>query len=147
MSKTYYQTEDLARDLVGRTINKIFMSHEYLQLDTSGGTFVYTVEGDCCSVSYFYDFYGVEKLLKGNPVVSVKEIELDEPTDADARRGDVVRAYGFEIVTEDPELGEVTSVFSFRNDSNGYYGGWMSFTDARPSYLKELTTDELGLMS
>ena len=65
MSKYYYGTEDLAKDLVGRTVNKIFMSNDYLQFDTDGGTFVYAVEGDCCSTSYFYDFHGVEKLLKG----------------------------------------------------------------------------------
>jgi hypothetical protein len=145
MSKDFYYGEDLAKDLVGKTVHKILMSHDYLEFDTSGGTFVYTVEGDCCSQSYFYDFHGVDKLLAGNPVVSAKEIELAEPTDEDARNGDVVAAYGFEIVTADPSFGDVTSVFSFRNDSNGYYGGWMHYTTARPEGLKELTRDELGL--
>ena len=141
----YYDT-DLNKDLTGKTIQKIFMSHGYLQFDTDGGTFVYAVEGDCCSQSYFYDFHGVKKLLSGNPVVSAREIELEEPTDEDARNGDVVVAYGYEIVTEDPKFGEVTSVFSFRNDSNGYYGGSMYYTKERPTGLKELTDDELGLI-
>lgn len=146
MSKNYYNSEDLARDLCGRIIQRIAMSHDYLQFDTDAGTFVYRVEGDCCSQSYFYDFHGVEKLLAGNPVVSAREIPLDDPTDEDARNGDVVVAYGFEIVTNDPEFGEVTSVFSFRNDSNGYYGGWMCYTEDRPTDLKELAIDELGLL-
>lgn len=145
MSKDYYGSEDLSRDLVGKTIKRIFMSNKYLQFDTSGSTFLYTVDGDCCSYSYFYDFHGVKKLLLGNPVISAREIELSEPTDEDARKDDVVAAYGFEIVTEDPKYGEVTSVFSFRNDSNGYYGGWMFYTDERPNTLKELTDDELGI--
>jgi hypothetical protein len=145
MSRGYYDTKDLSKDLVGRTIQKISMSHEYLRFDTSGGTFVYTVEGDCCSYSYFYDFHGVKKLLAGNPVVSARAVDLADPTDEDAKNGDEVVAYGFEIVTNDPEFGEVTSVFSFRNDSSGYYGGWMSYTEARPQGLKELADDELGL--
>lgn len=145
MSKDYYDGTDLARDLVGRIVEKIFMSSDYLRFDTNGGTFVYAVEGDCCSRSYFYDFHGVKKLLAGNPVLSADAIQLDEPTDEDARNGDVVVAYGFEIVSDDPKLGEVTSVFSFRNDSNGYYGGWMFYTGERPENLKELTDDELGI--
>lgn len=147
MSRIYYESDDLSKDLTEAIIQKISISHEYLRFDTANkGTFVYTVEGDCCSESYFYDFHGVKKLLAGNPVSSARSIELDDPTDEDSRNGDVVIAYGFEIVTDDPKFGEVTSVFSFRNNSNGYYGGWMRYTTERPDALKQITDDELGLL-
>lgn len=144
MSKYYIDRvpHDLA-DLLGKTVKRIFMSQEYLQFHTNEGTFTYTVEGGCCSHSYFYDFHGVKKLLAGNPVVSVRSIPMEVLSDEDAWA--FVKAYGFEIVTEDPTYGEVTSVFSFRNDSNGFYGGWMKRTNSAPADLKELTDEELGL--
>ena len=54
------------------------------------------------------------------PVVSTAEIPLDDAAESD---DELTRCYGYEIVTEHPTFGEVTCVFSFRNDSNGYYGG------------------------
>jgi len=70
---------------------------------------------------------GVKKLLKGNVVVSAKSIDLegkDIVGDKDKKSyQESISVYGYEIVTKDPVLGEVTSVFSFRNYSNGYYGG------------------------
>jgi hypothetical protein len=76
----------------------------------------------------------------------VKQIDLAKPNDEDSAAGDVVAAYGFEIVTTDPKFGDVTSVFSFRNDSNGYYGGNLyqmdRIGDSMPS--RELTDDFLG---
>lgn len=111
--------------LVGRSIRRVFMNEEFLLFDTDAGPLAFTVEGDCCSSSYFYDFVGVGKLLANGRVVSVASIDMADPDDEDSRRGYVVVAYGFEVVTEHPMWGEQTSVLSFRNDSNGYYGGWM----------------------
>lgn len=111
-------------DLVGKKILRIFMNEEYLKFTTDKGNIVYTVEGDCCSKSVFYDFIGVKKLLNNGPVVSVKEIPLEINNDEDKKKyQESIQCYGYEIVTNDPEFGEVTSVFSFRNYSNGYYGG------------------------
>lgn len=130
--------------LVGKKIQRIFMDAVYLKFETNQGDTAFTVEGDCCSHSYFYDFYGVNKLLNNGAVISAQEISLDDPNDEDSRKGDYVQAYGFELVTEDPQFGEVTSVFSFRNDSNGYYGGWMERTNDVPEDLPELVDDCLG---
>lgn len=129
--------------LVGKKITRIFMDEDTLTFHTTESTHgpdsivlacadpahtraevvQFQVDGDCCSYSYFYDFYGVRKLLDNGPVVSVRDIPLADPDDADSREGEVVAAYGFEIVTTHPAWGEQTAVFSFRNDSNGYYGG------------------------
>lgn len=124
-------------ELVGKKIIRVFMNEEYLRFDTNNGSFTFTVHGDCCSHSVFYDFVGIKKLLHGGPVVATKEIEL-HPDDIEdlkdddwyplkdrKKKAEDIKVYGYSITTEHPEFGEVTSVFSFRNYSNGYYGGWM----------------------
>jgi hypothetical protein len=126
--------------LVGRTITSIAMNDEYLRFDTDQGTLTFTVEGDCCSHSYFHDFMGVEKLLKNGPVISIAAVSLDVEV-AEDRSDDYIAAYGFEVVIEDPVFGPVTAVFSFRNASNGYYGGWMEECGEFKGELPVLTED------
>jgi hypothetical protein len=131
--------------LVDKKIVEIFMNDDYLVFtDTEGGFHGFTVEGDCCSHSYFHDFFGVRTLLENGPVVSVKSIDLGSE---DLGDWDVISCYGFEIVTEHLTWGEQTSVFSFRNSSNGYYGGWMYYTDNIPGYFcqdkNKLTSDKV----
>lgn len=140
----YDYDERQLQPLVGKTITKIQFNEEYLIFTTNDGTFSYGVEGDCCSSSYFHDFIGVEKLLKGNPAVSVKSIPLtlpeEEKTEGDWN-SEVIECYGFEIVTEDPTFGEVTAVFSFRNASNGYYGGNLVTKESKPSGVPVIEKD------
>ena len=119
--------------LIGKKVKRIFMNEDYLKFETDMGNVIYTVGGDCCSQSVFYDFFGVKKLLKNGRVTSAKEIELcpiDITEEKDGEKDkksyqECISVYGYEIVTEHPLFGEQTSVFSFRNYSNGYYGGWM----------------------
>lgn len=135
--------------LVGSIVQKIYFNEEYLKFETDKGTFIFTVEGDCCSSSMFYDFYGVKKLLKGNPVISTKAIDLDASDvkvdgeySTDKKSSDEsIQVYGYELVTKDSILGEVTSVLSFRNYSNGYYGGWMQEESGDTKVLPEITDD------
>lgn len=117
-----YDLEAL-NQLVGATVKQIFMNENLLRFITDKGSCTFRVTGDCCSQSYFYDFIGVDKLLKNGAIKLIESILLDEPQDIDAAKGEVVKAYGFRFITEDLEFGEVSSVMSFRNDSNGYYGG------------------------
>ena len=122
--------------LIGSTVEEIWMSNYQLAFLTDKGWLTYEVEGDCCSHSFFHDFIGVKKLLDGNPIISAKEIYDSpvEPTQEELDYADVLQCYGVELVTDSPDFGEVTSVFSFRNDSNGYYGGWIDRCSAeRPS--------------
>jgi len=137
---------DSLEKLVGKKIQKIFMNDEYLRFETDAGNFHYTVYGDCCSNSYFHDFVGVEKLLKNGKVLSTRQIDLDLSAEEKLDKEDYeeIQCYGFELVTEDPEFGEVTSIMSFRNSSNGYYGGSLESTFNSPTDLPELLTDWLG---
>lgn len=113
--------------LIGRKVNKIFFNEHYLKFDTDKGPLVYTVSGDCCSTSVFYDFYGVKNLLLNGPVTEVREVDLHPDLEKDSKKYDYsIYVYGYQITTESKDLGLVTSVFSFRNYSNGYYGGYLN---------------------
>lgn len=105
--------------LIGKIIEKIFISDTYICFVTNKGILNFDVYGDCCSTSYFSEFVGVENLLKGTEVKSVEEIP---EKDCDGFYDEFGILYGFRIVTED-QYGERSAVISFRNDSNGYYGG------------------------
>jgi hypothetical protein len=128
-------------DLIGKSIARIRWSEDHLVFNTSDGAqFAFGVAGDCCSSSYFHDFYGVAHLLNNGPVLSVRAIDLPE-FEQDYEH---IQCYGHELVTKHPIWGEVTSVFSFRNSSNGYYGGWMYKVDSFPQELPEITCDQVG---
>lgn len=132
------------QSLVGKKIRKIFLNDSFLKFETDQRPLTYGVEGDCCSHSYFFDFYGVKKLLENGPVTEVKEVELKQG-DNNAKSdddcvNDCIQCYGYQITTESKEFGPQTSVFSFRNSSNGYYGGSIFATNDQ-EVLPEITDD------
>src|SRR5258708_242338 len=136
------------KDLIGKKVNKVYINEIYLRFDTDGGIFTYEVEGDCCSSSYFYDFFGLDNLIKNGIIKEIKEVEL-HPYDIlktnwgmkDSKHEDSdIEVYGFQITTECKDYGDVTSVFSFRNSSNGYYGGSINksnFKEELPELIKD----------
>lgn len=128
--------------LPGKTIEKIFFNKQNLRIDTDSGNFAYEVSGDCCSHSEFWDFYGVKNLI-GSRVLEVSEVELDPATGSRRPDGDdsSTQYYGYKIVAEHPEWGEVTAVFSFRNISNGYYGGSMEDAAIVKEVSPQITDD------
>lgn len=142
--------------LVGKKITNIRMDENYLIFHTdTNETVSFTVEGDCCSNSYFFDFYGVRQLLDAGKVTSTEEVSLS-PGDPGYRAEtfengvgyddwEDTKVYGFRISAVHPLFGEISGILSFRNDSNGYYGGWMYGTViADPESVPELTDDKIG---
>lgn len=119
--------------MVGANVTGVAWSDSLLTFLTDRGVFSFRVEGECCSACYFNDIIGVAKLLANGPVVSVDEIELSDRNSSDGE----TKFYGYELVTEHPLWGEQTTVFSFRNESNGYYGG--SLLAAGPTLEKTQT--------
>jgi hypothetical protein len=121
--------------LIGKTVREIWMDKDYLKFVTDKGEVTYGVEGDCCSDSFFFDFYGVANVI-GREVVAFESVSLS-PGDpgyhpetyavGDQDYGET-QVYGFRITTEHESFGHVSAVLSFRNESNGYYGGWMYST-------------------
>lgn len=132
MSYTDRETQKarkLAEPLIGHKIRAIAMDDEFLRFTTEERDVWYRLDADCCSTSYFHDFVGVEKLLGAEHVLDMVYVPLDNLTEDEKEpdeygyKDDLVQCYGYQIVSEHPQWGEVTSVFSFRNASNGYYGG------------------------
>jgi hypothetical protein len=130
--------------LLGKIVEKIYFNKENLQFLTDSGIHSYQVDGDCCSHSEFWDFYGVKTLI-GSRVISVESVELDPATGSRRPDGDdeSTEYYGYKVVSENTEFGEVTAVFSFRNISNGYYGGSLQDSDSNEVKAPEITEDVL----
>lgn len=141
------RVEDALGTMVGRSVQRIWMTEEYLVFRMNDGQDVaFTVYGDCCSHSYLWDFLGVRNLLDNGPIIQVAEIVMPEVPESEELG--CTRWYGYRFTTEHPLFGEVSSVLSFRNDSNGYYGGEMESIDVghveMSTFQHELTEDCLG---
>lgn len=131
----YNREQDLMNRLVGKTVKAIYMDEQNLTFETDEGDIAFGVEGDCCSTSVFYDFYGVKKLLENGKIIKVDSVELTVDDKEDKKAcNDSIEVYGFAIVTENETFGEQTSVFSFRNYSNGYYGGSLTIDSPRKDH-------------
>lgn len=136
------------KELIDKTINKIFLDEDYVTFEVDNGEVItYGVEGDCCSMSAWYDFYGVKELL-GKKIIAVKDIELDEDDwlikrlySTDKKNyDDAISIYGVAL-TYEGEYGEQTATISFRNYSNGYYGGWYGLEKSGKRSTNEITSD------
>jgi hypothetical protein len=136
----------LFKVLIGSTITEVWINgnQKYMRfVNTEGVNFDFMVDGDCCSESWFADIFGFDKLL-GFKITLTEVIYLDENVynTSDGRgRQDYDKVYGFRIITE----GGV-AVISFRNSSNGYYGGdCYERTIPVSTALYQITPDENGI--
>jgi len=106
--------------LIGKKIERVFISKngndQMVFITDQNERILYSAEGDCCSYSYFQDLIGVKNLL-GHTIESVESIDLEHDgwTNHDENK-----SYGYIIRTDNG-----VCVLSFRNASNGYYGGWL----------------------
>lgn len=128
----YFDTEDLEAIFIGKKISVIRFHTQALIFEFDNDTYLpLGVSGDCCSNSYFYDFIGVKKII-GKKIIGFEEIELsdselDESQKRQYKNGEL-DLYGYKIICDDNNdkfMTSNTAVFSFRNESNGYYGGYL----------------------
>jgi len=126
-------------ELIGHKIIKMFIdkdSQEYLVFQCKQRNFVYYVDGECCSESWFADVVSINALL-GHTVNSVDEVDMGEIND-DRGRQECDEAYGYKLKT----TGGYADIV-FRNSSNGYYGGSLRLVGDIGEHIKlmELTED------
>lgn len=157
---SYYNDSELGAAIIGKSVSAVWFGEEYITFETDAGDVSYYVDGDCCSNSYFFDFYGVQNLLSNGPVTAFEGVDL-APGDPGYHNPDCgysypgpstcgyqhdsLEVYGYRLTTEHPTLGAVSSVLSFRNDSNGYYGGSMHLAEGGVrSEQEKLTADKVG---
>jgi hypothetical protein len=138
------------KELIGQWIEAIIIddNNECLQFITKDGeTITYKVYGDCCSHSWFNDILGVDNLLP-SLILDVQEISLEEiGLDFSQEIAEKVchisdppwqltQIYGYKIIT----TRGICDII-FRNESNGYYGGWCRITSSKLETGKLITED------
>lgn len=104
--------------LRGRTIIALFKCEDddtVLKLETSDGNFQANAYGDCCSRSWFEDVNLVATL----PASVVDVVDRAMPPALEDEWKTIV-FYGHTI-----KLSTGYIDIEYRNESNGYYGGWM----------------------
>lgn len=110
--------------LVGKTIVSHALADDGsdLSLGCSDGSIVRLVaEGECCSTSWI-ESIDDENALHGI-VTDVEDIDMPNLGNIDGERHtgvDDVSYYGLKVTTDKGRV-----VIDYRNDSNGYYGGWL----------------------
>jgi hypothetical protein len=85
-----------------------------------GGTIRYGVEGDCCSTSWI-EHLEVPNEVNYRTLVSVEDSQMDTPDGVDMTGFDCLQCYR---TTFRLDNGEAITL-EYRNDSNGYYGGYL----------------------
>ena len=113
--------------LLGRKISAIHLAEDKqaIRFDLDSGVqIVAHCDGDCCSVTWIENIENPEAIIDSE--VTLAE-DIDMPDLGDMPNREVVAYYGFKI-----ETAKGTCVIDFRNESNGYYGGslsWPNFND------------------
>jgi hypothetical protein len=137
------KTSDLS-SLVGQTIESVLVSDDESILAFSVAEqldlIYFEVEGDCCSESWFADIFCMRNLY--SRVIKVEDIYLDDKykTDDNRCRQDEDEVYGYRITTM-----KGVAIISFRNSSNGYYGGWCKEVSGTKQHLTKIEPDINGV--
>jgi hypothetical protein len=110
--------------LVGKTMTglKIAADRQALLFQTTDGDLEVGVDADCCSYTWVEH---IELPALGFPalVTAVEELDLPEGKPSEFHKDpDSLAFYGCKISTDRGEI-----VIDYRNDSNGYYGGSLSW--------------------
>ena len=118
--------DDKPNPLIGKTLTGIEISEDRqaLRFILADGEIIVDTDADCCSYTWIEH---VELPALGFPavVVSVEDLDLpqqEKPASTFRTDTDSLAYYGCKIVTDRGEI-----VIDYRNDSNGYYGGSLSW--------------------
>lgn len=105
--------------LVGKVIESIWLADDKeaikFKIQGEAEPIIALAYGDCCSHTWIENAENVEAIL-GHPVLASDNVDLDREEGKDGY--DVIKFYGFNIDT----IGGTCKI-DFRNSSNGYYGG------------------------
>ncbi len=112
--------------LIGKKLEKIILNDKKtkLEITADGKEYKFGVRGDCCSESWI-EYLTVPKNSINSRIMSVKNSELvsnkkDKKHCKRCGQSDHLQVYQTLINTE-----RGTIVLEYRNDSNGYYGGYI----------------------
>jgi hypothetical protein len=105
--------------LVGKSLTKIELASDKkaIRFTVDGETVVAKCDGDCCSSTWIES---LEMPAGGLPARILGTSELDLPSQDND--GELIQFYGLKLTTDKGDL-----VLDYRNESNGYYGGNLSW--------------------
>lgn len=110
--------------LIGRTITGVMLAEdkEAILFKTTGGDIVAKCDADCCSHTWIEN---VELPVNGFPalVSAAEDVPMPDLGNGDA---ECIQYYGFKITTDKGDI-----VIDYRNESNGYYGGSLTWPEDR----------------
>lgn len=109
----------MSKYLVGHTISGIKIADDRMAIlfITDRGDVIARTDGDCCSHSWIEHIENTA--IFPAEVVDVEDIAMDHSADPD---NDELSYYGLKITTATGHI-----VIDYRNESNGYYGGNITF--------------------
>lgn len=111
--------------LVGKIINQIFLAEDQKAIkfvfDDRSQITAYC-EGDCCSETWIEDLINPKAAI-GSTVLAVRDLDLSDGQPTRTKYSEqVMQYYGCAIDTA-----KGTCTIEYRNSSNGYYGGSLSW--------------------
>lgn len=111
--------------LIGKTITALEIAEDKMALRfvLTDGEVVVNCDADCCSSTWIEH---TELPALGFPAVVVSVEDVPMPDLGNMPGCDVVAYYGCKITTDRGEI-----LIDYRNDSNGYYGGNLSWPGER----------------
>lgn len=109
--------------LVGKTITAIQIADDKkaILFHTTDGPIIAKCDGDCCSDTYIWS---IGKPALGYPALVVETNSNDSLHDDEYVDYVCTSYYSFTIATNHGEI-----VIEYRNESNGYYGGRLSWPE------------------
>ena len=107
--------------LVDKTLTMVELATDSkaIRFTVDGETVVAKCDGDCCSSTWIES---IEMPAAGLPakIIGVSDLDLPEVDSGDEYVD--IKRYGLKLITDKGEL-----VLDYRNESNGYYGGNLSW--------------------
>ena len=117
-----YTKPDPLEKFYGKTIDNFVYDKDHLEfLFSDGEVLTGTAWGDCCSVTWLesIDLPGV---ISGT-LMKIEDIQMPTP-EYDEKAYDCLEFYGIRITTTNG-----IAIVDYRNESNGYYGGYIRWTN------------------
>ena len=104
--------------LIGKTLSKVELATDKkaIRFTVDGEPVVAKCDGDCCSDTWIES---VEMPAGGLPAKILEAVDLNLP-----QASNELALYGLKLVTDKGDL-----VLDYRNESNGYYGGNLTWPD------------------
>lgn len=112
----------MSKQLIGATITAIYIASdkEAIKFVTDRGEVVAHCDADCCSHTWIEH---VELPALGLPAKVIAEADLELPEGLETDEG-LIQFYGLKLPIVRGDF-----VIDYRNESNGYYGGNLSWPD------------------